>query len=77
MYAKTTVGSENFSTYNETTHLHIYKNQRSVFYIISQKEKMDWGKFLIDGFICQGITRFIEVSYDEFGIQRIVKDVRR
>ena len=77
MYAKINVGSENPPTFTETAHLHIYKNQRSVFYIISRNERMDWGKFLIDGFICQGIVRFIELSRDEFGIQRLVKDVRR
>jgi len=76
MYAKTNAGSENSSTYGMRTHLHIYRNQKNVFYIISRNERMDWEKFLIDGFICQGIVRFIELSRDEFGIQRLVKDVR-
>jgi hypothetical protein len=77
MYAKTKAGSENPSTYHKKPHLHIYRSQKKVFYIISRKERMDWEKFLIDGFICQGIVRFIELSRDEFGIQRVVQDVRR
>ena len=77
MFAKSKTGSGNITTATETTHLHIYRNQRSVFYIISRNKKMEWSKFLIDGFICQEITRFIELSRDEFGIQRVIKDVRR
>ena len=77
MFAKSKTGSEKTTSATETKHLHIYRNQTSVFYIISRKEKMEWEKFLTDGFICQGITRFIELSRDEFGIQRVIKDVRR
>jgi hypothetical protein len=77
MFAKSKTGSENTTSAPATSHLHIYRNQRSVFYIISLDEKMEWEKFLADGFICQGITRFIELSRDEFGIQRVIKDVRR
>lgn len=77
MYAKSKASSESTTTATDTEHLHIYRNQRSVFYIISRNKKMEWEKFLIDGFICQGITRFIELSRDEFGIQRVIKDVRR
>ena len=77
MHAKSKASSEKTTTDTHATHLHIYRNQRSAFYIISRNEKMDWEKFLIDGFVCQGITRFIELSRDEFGIQRVIKDVRR
>ena len=77
MFAKSKTGTENTKSATESTHLHIYRNQRSVFYIISRNEKMEWEKFLTDGFICQGITRFIELSRDEFGIQQVIKDVRR
>ena len=77
MYAKSKATSESTTTATDTAHLHIYRNQISVFYIISRNKKMEWEKFLIDGFICQGITRFIELSRDEFGIQRVIKDVRR
>ena len=77
MHVKSKASSEKTITVTHASHLHIYRNQSSVFYIISRNEKMEWEKFLIDGFICQGITRFIELSRDEFGIQRVVKDVRR
>ena len=57
-------------------HMHVHRSTKSVFFLYSTKEKVDWESFL-SGLVCPAIVRYIELSRDEFGIQRVVRDVHR
>ena len=77
MYAKTKAGtSENPSTYNKKPHLHIYRSQKKSLLYHFPKRKNGLGKVfdrrLYLTVSSTGIVRFIELSRDEFGIQRVV-----
>ena len=61
----------------EGVFLHLFRNMSSSFLIYSTEEEINWDVFLEEGIISAKIIRFIETSRDEYGIDRLVKDVRR
>ena len=60
-----------------SVHLHLFRNMSSSFLIYSREDEIDWDAFLEEGIISSTFIRFIETSRDEYGIERLVKDVRR
>ncbi|MEK9773889.1 MAG: hypothetical protein VW576_10040 [Opitutae bacterium] len=77
MYSKQFSESKKKSKQGSIIHKHVYRTLNRVYFIYSSKVYMDWDNFLINGMICSNISRFVELSRDEFGIQRVVRDVRR
>jgi hypothetical protein len=49
----------------------------SSFLIYSTEDEINWDVFLEEGIISAKFIRYIETRCDEFGIERLVKDVRR
>jgi hypothetical protein len=60
-----------------SVHLHLFRNMSSSFLIYSREDEIDWDAFLEEGIISSTFIRYIETSRDEYGIERLVKDVRR
>jgi hypothetical protein len=60
-----------------SVHLHLFRNISSSFLIYSREDEIDWDAFLEEGIISSTFIRYIETSRDEYGIERLVKDVRR
>ena len=60
-----------------SVHLHVFRNTGSSFLIYSTEEVINWNEFLDEGMISSKFIRFIETARDEYGIERLVKDVRR
>lgn len=60
-----------------SVHLHLFCNMSSSFLIYSTEEEINWDDFLEEGIISAKFIRYIETSRDEYGIERLVKDVRR
>jgi hypothetical protein len=58
-------------------HLHLFRNMSSSFLIYSTEEEINWDVFLEEGIISSKFIRFIETRRDEYGIERLFKDVRR
>ncbi len=77
MYSKQVSESKKKCNQDGIIHKHVYRTVNRVYFIYSSKVNMDWDNFLINGMICSNISRFVELSRDEFGIQRVVRDVRR
>ena len=77
MYSKPKTDSVNQIIEDELTHTHVFRSGRRIYYIISKEHKLSWVEFLECGMICPGIIRFMEVSRDEFGIERVIRDVWR
>ena len=77
MYSKPKTDTVNQIIEDELTHTHVFRNTRSIIYIISKEHKLSWEEFLEYGMISPGIIRLVEVSRDEFGIERVIRDVWR
>ncbi len=77
MYSKQFSESKKKSNQGSIIHMHVYRSVTKAYFVYSSRENMDWENFLTHGLICPNISRFVELSRDEFGIQRVVRDVRR
>ena len=64
-------------TDEELIHTHVFRNAENIYYITSKDQKLCWNEFLELGIICPGIIRLLEMSRDEFGVERVVRDVWR
>jgi hypothetical protein len=58
-------------------HRHEYKDRTKGFIIYSSSPEIDWLEFLEGGIIPSSFQRFTELSYDEFGVGRVVRDFSR
>lgn len=64
-------------TDEELIHTHVFRNAETIYYITSKDQNLCWNGFLEYGIICPGIIRLLEMSRDEFGVERVVRDVWR
>ena len=58
-------------------HRHEYKDRAKGFIIYSSNPEIDWFEFLEGGIVPSSFQRFTELSYDEFGVGRVVRDFSR
>jgi hypothetical protein len=67
----------NINSLGACIHRHEYKDRTKGFIIYSSSPEIDWLEFLEGGIIPSSFQRFTELSYDEFGVGRVVRDFSR
>jgi hypothetical protein len=77
MHLKILKESNQSSTDHNSFHLHVLNTPDRSYYIFSNKDQMAWENFLVDGLLDSQVKRLIEVSRDEWGATKIVRDLIR
>ncbi len=57
--------------------MHVLNTPDRSYYIFSNKDQISWENFLVDGLLDSQVKRVIEVSRDERGEMKIVRDLIR
>ena len=58
-------------------HLHVFKRKDLKYLILSESSDLEWDEFLEQAIINTQVRRFVEISCDEFGIERVIRDFIR
>jgi len=58
-------------------HLHVMNTREKSYYLLSVSDQLSWQSFLMDGLLDSQIKRVIEVSRDEQGGTKIIRDMIR
>jgi hypothetical protein len=77
MHLKILKESNQSSTDHNSFHLHALNTPDRSYYIFSNNDQMAWENFLVDGLLDSQVKRVIEVSRDEWGATKIVRDLIR
>ena len=77
MHLKILKESNQSSIDHNSFHVHVLNTLNRSYYIFSNKDKISWENFLVDGLLDSQVKRVIEVSRDERGEMKIVRDLIR
>jgi hypothetical protein len=77
MHLKILKESNQSSIDHNAFHMHVLNTPDRSYYIFSNKDQMSWENFLVDGLLDSQVKRVIELSRDERGAMKIVRDLIR
>jgi hypothetical protein len=77
MHLKILKKSNQSSIDHNSYHMHVLNTPDCSYYIFSNKDQISWENFLVDGLLDSQVKRVIEVSRDERGEMKIVRDLIR
>ena len=77
MHLKILKESNQSSIDHNSFHVHVLNTPDRSYYIFSSRDQISWENFLVDGLLESQVKRVIEVSRDEQGAMKIVRDLIR
>ena len=77
MHLKILKESNQLSIDHNSFHVHVLNTPDRSYYIFSSRDQISWENFLVDGLLESQVKRLIEVSRDEQGAMKIVRDLIR